>query len=83
MSHFISVQVANHVLGSVLCCPGCFSLYRCQAVRSVLPTYATGVDQAFEFLTKDMGKVTPPEYYSSYTKFINSQWQIGTVAPAS
>ena len=43
------------MLGSVLCSPGCFSLYRCQAVREVLPTYATSVDHAFEFLTKDMG----------------------------
>ncbi|XP_078360423.1 uncharacterized protein LOC144644771 isoform X1 [Oculina patagonica] len=49
-------KVANHMLGSVLCSPGCFSLYRCQAVRDVLPTYATGVDHAFEFLTKDMGE---------------------------
>lgn len=44
------------MLGSVLCSPGCFSLYRCQAVRDVLPTYATGVDHAFDFLTKDMGE---------------------------
>ena len=44
------------MLGSVLCSPGCFSLYRCQAVRDVLPTYATGVSHAFEFLTKDMGR---------------------------
>ena len=46
------------MLGSVLCCPGCFSLYRCQAVRDVLPIYATGVDHAFDFLTKDMGEFT-------------------------
>ena len=45
------------MFGSVLCSPGCFSLYRCQAVRDVLPTYATRVDHAFEFLTKDMGKL--------------------------
>ncbi|XP_068739006.1 uncharacterized protein [Montipora capricornis] len=49
-------KVSNHMLGSVLCCPGCFSLYRCQAVRDVLPIYATGVDHAFDFLTKDMGE---------------------------
>ena len=53
---FSVLQVANHMLGSVLCSPGCFSLYRCQAVRDVLPTYATGVDHAFDFLTKDMGE---------------------------
>ncbi|XP_068739017.1 uncharacterized protein [Montipora capricornis] len=49
-------KVSNHMLGSVLCCPGCFSLYRCQAVRDVLSIYATGVDHAFDFLTKDMGE---------------------------
>lgn len=49
-------KVANHMFGSVLCSPGCFSLYRCQAVRDVLPTYATKVDHAFDFLTKDMGE---------------------------
>ena len=46
------------MFGSVLCSPGCFSLYRCQAVRDVLPTYATKVNHAFEFLTKDMGRLT-------------------------
>ena len=50
------LQAANHVLGSVLCCPGCFSVYRVGALRDVLPTYATKVDQASEFLTKDMGE---------------------------
>ncbi|EDO44996.1 predicted protein, partial [Nematostella vectensis] len=50
------MKVANHMFGSVLCCPGCFSLYRCQAVRDILPTYSTTVNEAFEFLTKDMGE---------------------------
>ena len=46
------------MLGSVLCHgPRCFSLYRCQAVRDVLPTYAARVDHTFEFLTNDMGEL--------------------------
>ncbi|ELU12555.1 hypothetical protein CAPTEDRAFT_3956 [Capitella teleta] len=49
-------KAANHVLGSVLCCPGCFSVYRVSALRGVLPLYATKVDKASEFLTKDMGE---------------------------
>lgn len=49
-------KVTNHMLGSVLCCPGCFSLYRCRAVRDVLPNYATCADTAFQCLTKDMGE---------------------------
>ncbi|XP_032230762.2 uncharacterized protein LOC5506512 [Nematostella vectensis] len=49
-------KTANHVLGTVLCSPGCFSAYRCLAVRDVLPTYATGVTTSTDFLTKDMGE---------------------------
>ncbi|XP_052786209.1 LOW QUALITY PROTEIN: uncharacterized protein LOC128221647 [Mya arenaria] len=49
-------KAAEHVIGSVLCSPGCFSVYRCRAIRDILPKYATNVEQAFEFLTKDMGE---------------------------
>lgn len=49
-------KVANHVLGSVLCSPGCFSVYRAAAIRDVLPIYASKVDNSFDFLTKDMGE---------------------------
>lgn len=50
------MQAANHVLGSVLCCPGCFSVYRVEAIRDILPTYGSQVEKASEFLTKDMGE---------------------------
>ena len=50
------IQAAEHVIGSVLCSPGCFSVYRCKAIRDVLPMYASNVEHAFEFLTKDMGE---------------------------
>ncbi|XP_078667292.1 uncharacterized protein LOC144909112 [Branchiostoma floridae x Branchiostoma belcheri] len=49
-------KVANSVLGTVLCCPGCFSVYRCKAVRDTLATYASTVSKGEEFLTKDMGE---------------------------
>ncbi|KAK3596690.1 hypothetical protein CHS0354_038027 [Potamilus streckersoni] len=49
-------KAAEHVLGSVLCAPGCFSVYRCSAIKDVLPTYATNVESSFDFLTKDMGE---------------------------
>ena len=49
-------QAAEHVIGSVLCSPGCFSVYRCKAIRDILPQYASNVEHAFEFLTKDMGE---------------------------
>ena len=47
---------AEHVLGSVLCCPGCFSMFRCSALSQCLPTYSTEVTTAMEFLMKDMGE---------------------------
>jgi len=50
------LKVANHVYGSVLCSPGCFSVYRAKAIRDVLPLYSTSVDCAMDFLMKDMGE---------------------------
>lgn len=47
---------AEHVLGCVLCCPGCFSVFRVKALESVLADYETVVKSAGEFLTKDMGE---------------------------
>ena len=47
---------AEHVLGCVLCCPGCFSVFRVKALESVLDDYETIVTSASEFLTKDMGE---------------------------
>ena len=44
------------MLGSVLCSPGCFSVYRARALRDILPIYSSGIDSAMDFLTKDMGE---------------------------
>ncbi|XP_061191089.1 uncharacterized protein LOC133199272 [Saccostrea echinata] len=49
-------KAAEHVLGSVLCAPGCFSVYRCSAIKDIVPTYASSVERAFDFLIKDMGE---------------------------
>ena len=49
-------KTAEHVLGSVLCCPGCFSLYRVDALRDVLLEYSSSVTEAYDFLTMDMGE---------------------------
>ena len=47
---------AEHILGSVLCSPGCFSVFRCSALALVVEEYATEVSNATEFLMKDMGE---------------------------
>ena len=44
------------MLGTVLCSPGCFAIYRASALVDVLPEYASQVEEAFEFLCKDMGE---------------------------
>ncbi|XP_035669145.1 chitin synthase chs-1-like [Branchiostoma floridae] len=49
-------KVANHVLGSVLCAPGCFTVYRVEAIADVLEEYRSDVEEASDFLTKDMGE---------------------------
>ena len=60
------LQVANHVLGSVMCSPGCFSVYRAAAIRDVIPLYSSKVDSSFDFLTKDMGEsVAHQDFYSA------------------
>ena len=47
---------AEHLFGSVLCCPGCFSVFRCRALDEVLEEYSSEVNGAMDFLTKDMGE---------------------------
>jgi len=49
-------KAAEHILGCVLCCPGCFSVFRVSALEEVLSTYSSSVDNGFDFLTKDMGE---------------------------
>ena len=49
-------KCAEHIFGSVLCCPGCFSIFRCSALNDCLPMYSTEVNNAVEFLMKDMGE---------------------------
>lgn len=47
---------AEHILGSVLCSPGCFSAFRCSSLNMVLDEYSTEATGASEFLMKDMGE---------------------------
>ncbi|XP_023933352.1 uncharacterized protein LOC106163421 [Lingula anatina] len=49
-------KVANHTLGSVLCAPGCFSMYRTAILKNVLPEYGSDTSCGTEFLYKDMGE---------------------------
>lgn len=71
-------KASEHVLGSVLCSPGCFSVYRCKAIMDILPSYSTTVNHAFDFLIKDMGE---DRWFC--TLMIQSGWRIDYCAVAS
>ena len=47
---------AEDVLGCVLCCPGCFSLFRCTALKEVLDEYSKPAESGIEFLRRNMGE---------------------------
>ncbi|XP_065897233.1 chitin synthase chs-2-like isoform X2 [Dysidea avara] len=49
-------KAAEHILGTVLCCPGCFSVFRISALEQVLDTFGTSVENGYDFITKDMGE---------------------------
>ncbi len=49
------IKSAQNVIGSVMCCPGCFSLYRASAVRDILANYAGPTQSAFDVFIKDTG----------------------------
>ena len=55
LGHWLQ-KSAEHLLGCVLCCPGCFSVFRVSAIADVVKTYQSSVTSASEFLTKDMGE---------------------------
>ena len=50
------IKSAQNVIGSVMCCPGCFSLYRASAVRDVMANYAGPTQSPFDVFIKDTGK---------------------------
>lgn len=71
-------KTAEHVFGSVLCSPGCFSLFRASALMddNVLKRYTTTATQAAEYVQYDQGRhrynTTPSLFISpsySYTLY--------------
>ncbi|KAK7088556.1 hypothetical protein V1264_022464 [Littorina saxatilis] len=53
---FWLVKSSQNVIGSVTCCPGCFSLYRGSAIRDVMTTFSRPSSSAFDTLVKDHGE---------------------------
>lgn len=56
IGHWLS-KAAEHVTGSVLCCPGCFSLVRVTALIKVLGKYRANPEEPIEYLQYDQGKI--------------------------
>jgi len=52
-------KAAEHMLGCVLCSPGCFSLFRGSAIMddNVMRTYATKSTEARHYVQYDQGQV--------------------------
>ncbi|KAL8586378.1 hypothetical protein ACOMHN_022993 [Nucella lapillus] len=53
---FWMIKSAQNVIGSVMCCPGCFSLYRAQAIEDVVHHYSQPTTRAGHVFTKDTGE---------------------------
>lgn len=58
VSHWLQ-KTAEHVLGCVLCSPGCFSLFRAAALMddNVMKRYATKSTEASHYIQYDQGNV--------------------------
>ena len=50
------IKSAQNVIGSVMCCPGCFSLYRAEAIDDVVSLYSEPTTRAGDVFTKDTGE---------------------------
>uniref|UniRef100_A0A3Q3N5A0 chitin synthase n=2 Tax=Mastacembelus armatus TaxID=205130 RepID=A0A3Q3N5A0_9TELE len=57
VSHWLQ-KTAEHVFGSVLCSPGCFSLFRAEALMddNVMKKYATKSTEASHYIQYDQGE---------------------------
>ena len=58
ISHWL-MKSTEHVLGCVLCSPGCFSLFRASALMddNVLQTYSKEAEQPVEHVQYDQGNI--------------------------
>ncbi|XP_036362449.1 chitin synthase chs-2-like isoform X1 [Octopus sinensis] len=53
---FWMIKSAQNIIGSVMCCPGCFSLYRVAAVYQLLSEYAKESLESSDVFIKDTGE---------------------------
>ncbi|KAK0055220.1 chitin synthase chs-2-like isoform X2 [Biomphalaria pfeifferi] len=53
---FWMIKNAQNIIGSVSCCPGCFSLYRANAIKDVMDKYSSPTKTPFTVYVKDTGE---------------------------
>ncbi|XP_036355894.1 chitin synthase chs-1-like [Octopus sinensis] len=53
---FWMTKTAQNIIGSVMCCPGCFSLYRITALYNLLDDYSQESMEPMDVLIKDTGE---------------------------
>lgn len=67
---------AQNIIGSVMCCPGCFSLYRFEALHDCIDTYSMPTSSASEVLTKDNGTLSSKKNYDKKSLTLHLKWHI-------
>ena len=55
ISDFWIMKSSQNVIGSIMCCPGCFSLYKLDALRDIVDDYSGPVKNMEDVFTKDTG----------------------------
>ncbi|XP_048755154.2 uncharacterized protein LOC125666075 [Ostrea edulis] len=53
---FWMIKSAQNIIGSVMCCPGCFSLFRLEAINDVIEKFAEPTQSIMDVFTKDSGE---------------------------
>lgn len=66
---FLMSKSAQNIIGSVMCCPGCFSLYRFEALHDCIDTYSMPTSSASEVLTKDNGTLSSKKIMTKSLSF--------------
>ncbi|CAL1537716.1 unnamed protein product [Lymnaea stagnalis] len=74
---FWLVKSSQNVIGSVTCCPGCFSIYRGAAMATVASEFSKPADSAFDSLVMDHG-----EDRWLCTLLMQRGWRLGYSCPA-
>ncbi|GAB1603483.1 hypothetical protein Ahia01_000629600 [Argonauta hians] len=61
------IKSSQNVIGCVMCCPGCFSLYRAAAIKDIMHTYSEPIQSEFDVFVKDHdlddGQLEFKQYY--------------------